>query len=339
MNRIRIALLIIYVLLFILLRSIKMLIWAKTIGKDIYINAWYGELGNNLIQIVHAEYLSQKTGLTIHLPKHRYLNLEQSYRIHTISPSVPQDVDPGTTGLFLADLRSHPGEVSLRRELFRSFFYKYDISPFKPSLTEYRTLFQTKALPLISSRASQRVTDETLVIHMRSGDVFQKKPHPAYVQPPVSFYLKIIEEFNFTDILIVTQNDFRNPCIEHLKQLIPTVRVQASTLEDDISAILSARNLVTAFSTFSIALAFASTQIKQLYIPQLQVKKDYWRTLFWSPIFKLAFQSNDYNNQFESLDFTLYPIKIHNYVAIGDWKNNQAQRDLMIHHSREHLSF
>ena len=48
----------------------------------------------------------------------------------------------------------------------------------------------------------------TLVVHIRSGDIMQKKLHGAqlyYVQPPLAFYQRIITAHNFTRVVIVCE--------------------------------------------------------------------------------------------------------------------------------------
>jgi hypothetical protein len=42
--------------------------------------------------------------------------------------------------------------------------------------------------------------------------------------------LEIIEKFGYKDIVIGTQDDFKNPCINELKRLLPDIRIQTSDL-------------------------------------------------------------------------------------------------------------
>jgi hypothetical protein len=118
-----------------------------------------------------------------------------------------------------------------------------------------------------------------LVIHIRSGDVFWEdltRLHKGYIQPPLSFYLEIINKFNLKDIVIVTQDDFKNPCINELKRLMPDIRIQTSNILDDISTIISARNLVIAHSSFSLCLGLASDKLKRMFIPQFDITNKFY---------------------------------------------------------------
>jgi len=44
-------------------------------------------------------------------------------------------------------------------------------------------------------------------------------------------------------------------------------------------------------------------------------------------------------SQFQDLDIEVYLIKIAHYVPIGDWRNNEQQKTLMIEHLREDIIF
>ena len=166
---------------------------------------------------------------------------------------------------------------------------------FLPSLRITGMCFDRILFPVIPHHADELIKDDTLVIHIRSGDVFWEdltKLHKGYIQPPLSFYLEIINKFKFKDIVIVTQDDFKNPCINELKRLMPDIRIQTSNLLDDIS-IISARNLVIAHSSFSLCLGLASDKLKRMFIPQFDItnKFYYTRAPFWPNIYKYSFVS------------------------------------------------
>jgi len=333
--------------LFILisLRFFRLIFWKKFFCKDIYVKRWFGDLGNNLIQITHIKYLSEQIRSPFYLPQHKFLEIEKNYPIHSLVPEEITYKDSSTSTLLLNDLKTHVKNItkSHRFSILRSFYYQYDVSPFTLNLADYRRILKNQIFPLIPCQEGflvSSVNDDTLVIHIRSGDIFNDHGvHDAYIQPPVSFYEKIINEFNFKDVLIVTQKDLRNPCIARLKELFPNIRIQASSLLEDVNTILNARNLVTAMSTFSLSLGFASNKIKRLYVPQFQVKRGYWRTFFWPAIFQLLFNSKHTEKMSQNLDFELYLLDILNYIEIGNWKNTQEQRDQMINHLCEHVLY
>jgi hypothetical protein len=110
--------------------------------------------------------------------------------------------------------------------------------------------------------------DTTLVIHIRSGDIMKEGCHGFYVQPPFSFYKKVIDENNFKKIIIVTEPDKKNPAIELLLNSYSNVSIESTILYDDVSIILSAQNLIcNSQGTFGHMLALLSPNLKNIYIP------------------------------------------------------------------------
>ncbi len=87
MNKLKWLLLAVYGLYIILLRIPKLAILSKLpIKKDIYILSWYSGFGNNIIQLVQAEYLAERAGFTVHVPPHNFMKLENKYLMHDIKP-------------------------------------------------------------------------------------------------------------------------------------------------------------------------------------------------------------------------------------------------------------
>ena len=314
--------------------------------KDLYISVWFGGLANNIIQLAQAEYLSNKFGFTIHVPPHNFLKVAQKYDVHDIKPMEFQQkmYFPSTPSTVIFDILTQPETPISTLALFRRMFWRFDILPFSPNFVDYRDVLRQKIFPIIPHRTDELIKDDTLVIHMRSGDVFWEdltKLHKGYIQPPLSFYLEIIEKFGYKDIVIVTQDDFKNPCINELKRLMPDVRIQTSDLFDDISTIISARHLIVPHSSFSLCLGLASEKLKRMFIPQFDItnKFNYTRAPFWPNIYKYSFVSKTSLSHFRNLDCDIRLVEILDYVPIGAWQNTPQQRSLMLSHSRDLIKF
>lgn len=335
--------------LIFILRPAKLLLISVSVYKHkaIYIKSWGGRLGNNLIQLAQAMYLSRKLECNIFVPVHDFLYLDPICSIHNgnvdhnaFAQSIKYLV---TYQLFLVDLTygdvKKTNGIVIDPNLFRVFFYNYDIFPFRMTLSDYRFFLKEVIAESLPTSLDTCILDETLVIHIRSGDTFDKqKYHSAYVQPPLGFYLKIINEQSYRDIVIVTEKDFENPCISHLKKMFPKIRIQASSLEEDVSTLLSARNLVVSLSSFSLVLAFSSQMIKRLYIPKFDIKKGYYRTVFWPSIMRDAFFSSVEKPSLTNiLDFELYFYKHIDYTPIGSWKRDQKQLDFLFNYDLNNI--
>lgn len=108
------------------------------------------------------------------------------------------------------------------------------------------------------------LTDDDLVIHIRSGDVFSAKPHPMYVPSPLSYYNEIICSCVWNKIYIISENN-NNPVINHLLKQHPNIIYKKNSLAQDISIILQAKNIVVDVGTFIPSLCLLSKNIQKLY--------------------------------------------------------------------------
>ena len=69
-----------------------------------------------------------------------------------------------------------------------------------------------------------------LYFHIRSGDIFIKSINPNYSQPPLCFYQKIINENNFTNFFLSSNNN-ENLCVDTLLKLYPNIKFIHGSVE------------------------------------------------------------------------------------------------------------
>ena len=133
----------------------------------------------------------------------------------------------------------------------------------------------------------------------------------------MSYYKKIIEEVQPSDVLVITQPDKRNPCIEGLLSWDSNIKIQCGTLREDVSSILKARKLVIGFGTFGWMLSMLSDRIHSLYCPT--VCTDLFDSFYHVPPFYI-----------KRYDFE-------NYIKMGTWKNTEHQREMMMSYPTEKI--
>jgi len=143
-----------------------------------------------------------------------------------------------------------------------------------------------------------------LVIHIRSGDIFNSYPHSGYIMPPLKYYTRIIEENSFDNIYLIAE-DRLNPCINNLLYLFPKIIFKIQSLEEDIKIILSTKNIVISYGTFIPELIELSDNIKYIYTPSY-------------------FIYNKIGCETYITDLTLY------HHMMSPWKNTKEQREMMI---------
>ena len=115
--------------------------------------------------------------------------------------------------------------------------------------------------------------DDCIVIHIRSGDVFDRRvSNPCnYVPNPLYFYLQLIERFN--QAIVVTEGDSHNPIIDELRKN-PKVTIQSKSVAEDFGTLLSAKHLANSgVGTFGIAAALCSDNIETFYCTDVSISE------------------------------------------------------------------
>ena len=105
-----------------------------------------------------------------------------------------------------------------------------------------------------------------LYIHFRGDDIFTKSFNnpdhaPAYAPYPLCFYQKIIEKNNFKKIYLISE-DKLNPIIDILLNNYTNTIYNKNSLEDDISYLAHAYNLVGSISSFVISIIKLNDNLK-----------------------------------------------------------------------------
>ena len=260
-------------------------------NSKIIISNWSGRLGNNLIQLSNALYICLKYSCELEYPEHPLLK-KASFAFN-----------------------DHPPE-----QYYLSFFYDYnDCRNVMPTLKERRHILQVYIRDLLNfdlDRQPQEDNPERLVLQIRSGDTFRNHI-PIYVPPPMSYYTKIMDQYQDRQMVIVCE-DLSNPCIEALADRYTNCTIQSSDLETDIRTIVNATNLVLSIGTFGFILAMLSRKIEKLYVNDIPRSID---------------DQGFFRQEELGLDFEVIRYRISNYIKYGDWKRTPEQMEQLFNHS------
>jgi hypothetical protein len=240
------------------------------------LEGWSGRLCNNLIQLTDAIYLAKKEGGSFELKLQH--SLIRNFNVKGPNPLPRKIYD-----------KSLKPEISLkdRREILRKYI-------------------------LPNCRLPELVPMDVLVIHMRGGDIIQHNPtpHPLYVQPPLSFYKRVIEDCPIKNIIIITESN-SNPCAKVIASMYPNCKIQILSLTEDVTTFLRATHVCfNTQGTFGETLALMSPNIKIAYIPE-----------YTEPI-----RINNWNVDFK---VNQYPIA-DTYIQPGQWTASDEQIALML---------
>jgi len=180
-----------------------------------------------------------------------------------------------TDGIYLAKRDSGIFQQKLKHSIIKQFAVKFNKDPLPKKLlekkldicpyNESRSILKTYVLP--NCRFPELTPTDTLVIHMRGGDILRKSPppHAGYVQPPLSFYKRVIEDCPVKDIIILTE-EVPNPCAKIIQSIYPNCIIQTSTVINDVSTFLKATHVCfNSAGTFGRILASMSPNVKMAY--------------------------------------------------------------------------
>tara|TARA_B110000003_G_C16571160_1_gene504327 strand:+ start:198 stop:1130 length:933 start_codon:yes stop_codon:yes gene_type:complete len=161
--------------------------------------------------------------------------------------------------------------------------------------------------PNLHIHEENELSKDTLVIHIRSSDVFDNDWHSMYVQNPLSYFLMLIDKYE--KIVIVTK-DLKNPVIEKLSEL-ENIEIKSSNFKDDLNIMMNAKNLASSgVGTFVIAAALLSVEIKKYYCSQ------YYLSEHLNPTMIKNVEINSFN--------------IDDYIEIGNFKKSEKNLEKLL---------
>jgi len=248
------------------------------------INKWCGRLGNNILQIVRCIHYAKVYNFShIDLPVH----------------------------LYLKDNKIIIKDCNMSNTISNTFFNIKNMGVQDPTPNQMKIYFQKYINPIIKLNINPSDNENILHIHIRSGDIFSPTGgHPYYVQPPLKYYIDIINSKKWEKIIVVYE-DAHNPCVKGLANTNFNIHFQSSSLINDIEELCQSTNLVVGFGTFGYMIYLMNNNLKNLYIPVYVLKelpKGSWG------------------------DIILNVIELPNYIKCGEWKNTSEQRQIMLNY-------
>lgn len=258
---------------------------------------WCGRFGNNIQQLSNAIFFAKSNNYFFSSPEHELI---KSFNLNFGNKNCPCGlyffhVDSETKqGPRHFDCNINDLKIK-RKEICENYInpnLKFNISDYEP------------------------LKDDTVVIHIRGGDIFSRKNYycpviSRYIQNPLIYYKWVIDKF---EKAIILTEDYSNPTVKHLEKY-QKVNVKISSLEDSLITLLRSKNIATGgISSFPIAAALLSKNLKNLYTTNLVVNEILNQTDIQSQNVKI----NTFN-----LDFN-------KYISGDQWLNTEEQRELMI---------
>ena len=261
---------------------------------------WSGRLGNNLFQLANVLQLAKETHSEVLVAPHE--NLDQT------SWGFREHVDP-----------KQSCQLAITSEFFHTsscpLFLGKHVFPY----LAMKGILQTYVLPVFQPPAHQM--GNTVVIHVRGGDIFTPDPPRVYVQPPVAFYNNILDlpEHRRSKILLCTE-DFNNPVVEALQKQYGRRLTVNMNLYKSISAVTGAKHLILSHSSFSEALAMLAPSLESVHYP------------FCVPSFLGTYSAKEslyLDRRNATWSFRGFCYEYDGYIPLDEWANTPEQLTLI----------
>jgi hypothetical protein len=244
------------------------------------ISNWYGRFGNNLLQINNAVYRCLKDGKNLIFPKHDFLNTQEINFFETSNNLISH------SDLFWGDNI----DDSIRRQI------------------------SIKYLKNIINFNEVEIDNDTLVFHLRGGDIFSNNAPNNYVQAPYS-YIKEVINFDKPKKIIIVYEDCTNPIIDKMREDYSNLLEQVNDINNGINILMSAKKIAyTGISTFPRMLVMGSNLVNTIYVP--------------------AFLKDEVFYNGELCNFSDTEIKqfnINNYIKFGEWKWDEEMKQIFLY--------
>ena len=248
------------------------------------ITIWNGRFGNNIMQIIRAiHYAKINFHSEINFPDNKYLREKKLYI----------NIEKANEKIIINDFfnLNKLGLEDPSPELMKKYFIEF----IKPMLC-------------VNTRET---LNNTLHIHIRSGDTFNNNPHRKYLPPPLIYYKTIIESHDWDDVKVIFEDNI-NPCVNALKKLnYKNVEFISDSLQKDLHILGSSKNLVVGPGTFGLLAYFLSEELESLYIPRYvfnEMPKGEWGV-------------------------KLNIVELPNYIKCGEWRNMAEQRKILVNYT------
>jgi hypothetical protein len=137
------------------------------------------------------------------------------------------------------------------------FFYHYQY--IKPE----NRLYLLKS-EILNNLPKVETNPNDLYMHIRSGDIFEMPIKTHYSQPPLCFYQKIMKNYKFRKVFIISEN-ISNPVINILLKEFVIIRYNKNQLNYDISYLANSYNIVSSMSSFLTNIIKFNDKLKFLW--------------------------------------------------------------------------
>ena len=249
----------------------------------IILESWFGRLGNNIVQLNNA----------IHIAL---------YYKHNIVFKEEHE-------LFNLKLISDYFSKYKNEEIISGKFYYRNQTNYPHYIYNKNNEEKIKLLKdAFLIKNVNKLDENDLVVHIRSGDIFNTCINNDYIPPPLSYYIEEINKVKYKKLIILSENK-ENPIVDKLLNIYKNAIYNENSLKEDIKIILGTSQIIYSVGSFIPSLLKISNNIKYSVGFNLPKNLDY-------SMFKHPWLHSDKNEEYFK---KLYP-----------WKCTKEQIDFML---------
>jgi len=225
------------------------------LAVDVVLINSVGRLGNSIIQLGNALQTAKTLGST---------------RIKYFRWDAIQNAAIRFDGVVVSMLKtSKPTNGEITKLIWRTQAFKSGAINFELQEDRPPSWAQGLSTALGRENAAIETAPLQLTIHLRSGDVFEQAPHPAYGQPPYAFYRRVLEHKRWKLVHIATEDD-KNPCLADIQQWCDengvAVSVSGATLSQTLDVLGASSHIAIGTGTFVPAVQLLDNNPRTFYV-------------------------------------------------------------------------
>lgn len=213
-----------------------------------------GRFGNNLCQYILGRIIAEELGYKLSVPHSGYTFLEGLSGIRHTAPIKQYDGH-------LLDMDEIFNDPTPRQIVINGYFQRFEYyKPYRDRIKNWFNDFREHNCIVPGKN--------DLVLHVRGGDLWKNKlPGCQHAPIPLRFYQSVINDTDYDDIFIVTENP-GDPVVKKLIQIYPEIKVVSQSVVEDFLFIFHTQNTVAlSMSTLAWWAAWLSSEVKRVHFP------------------------------------------------------------------------
>lgn len=286
---------------------------------------WYGYLGNNIQQLAGSIFYAKCCeGDTIINPRN-HCHISHYNLINQVDPQIivekEYDIDVKVAKSLYWNTNSYYNHILdyIEYDKYYKFLENNIIKTYRNIIYE----IISKSFNFSAINIDQWDLENSLVIHLRSGDIIGQNAHTYYIQSPWTYFKKILEKVNPKKVILCTgnqeteildKNKFSiNPCYDKIVSFCNEngiiVDCKIRTQQEDVYILSNAKKIVVGgISSFSAVCIYMNKKNPSVYYPLFF---DNFNDMNLNPYYYFKLFDNDINTHY---------YKFEGYYEMGKWK-------------------